>query len=410
MDTPVQEEPLFTLDYADHRITVLGTAHISKASADKVKELLASGDYDTVAVELCPNRYNSLVNPDMLANMDLFKVIREGKTSMVMASLALGAYQQRLAEEFGIQPGAEMHMAINQARELDYEVVLIDRDIGTTLKRVYASVPWWKKMLVVSGLMASVISREKVTEEEIERLKDGDILETTFAQFAEQEKDLFGPLIDERDRYMASKLEEAVSQPGQKRILAVVGAGHLQGIKNYLKEYIDSISVDDSENLNRSRSNISELEQLPSKKNWLKYFPWLIVGLILFGFTMGFQRSPELGWEMVMDWVLINGGLSALGALIATAHPITVLGAFVAAPLTSLNPMIGAGMVTAGIETWIRKPSVGDFSRLRQDTTSAKGWWRNKVARTLLVFFFSTLGSAIGTYVAGFKIFEKLVN
>jgi len=410
MDTSVQDEPLFTLDYAGHAITVLGTAHVSKASADKVKELLASGEYDTVAVELCPNRYNSLVNPDMLANMDLFKVIKEGKTSMVMASLALGAYQQRLAEDFGIEPGAEMRMAIDQARELDYEVVLIDRDIGTTLKRVYASVPWWKKMMVVSGLMASVISREKVSEEEIESLKDGDILETTFAQFAEQEKDLFGPLIDERDRFMAAKIEEAVALPGQKKVLAVVGAGHLQGIKNYLSDYVENISTDEQVNLQRAQQNIAELDTIPKKKNWLKYLPWVIVGLILFGFAMGFQRSSELGWQMVMDWVLINGGLSALGAFIATAHPITVVGAFIAAPLTSLNPMIGAGMVTAGIETWLRKPSVGDFSRLRTDTTNVKGWWKNKVARTLLVFFFSTLGSAIGTYVAGFKIFESLVK
>jgi len=410
MENSVQDEPLFNLNYAGHAITVLGTAHVSKASADKVKELLATGEYDTVAVELCPNRYNSLVNPDMLANMDLFKVIKEGKTSMVMASLALGAYQQRLAEDFGIEPGAEMRMAIEQARELDYEVVLIDRDIGTTLKRVYASVPWWKKMMVVSGLMASVISREKVSEEEIESLKDGDILETTFAQFAEQEKDLFGPLIDERDRFMAAKLEEAVAASGSKKILAVVGAGHLQGIKNYLSEYVENISADEQLNLQRAQQNIAELDGIPKKKNWLKYIPWVIVGLILFGFAMGFQRSSALGWQMVMDWVLINGGLSALGAFIATAHPITVVGAFVAAPLTSLNPMIGAGMVTAGIETWLRKPSVGDFSRLRTDTTSVKGWWKNKVARTLLVFFFSTVGSAIGTYVAGFKIFESLVK
>jgi len=372
-----------------------------------------TGEYATVAVELCPNRYNGLVNPETMANMDLFKVIKEGKTFMVMASLALGAYQQRIAEEFGIEPGAEMRMAIEQAKELNYEVVLIDRDIGTTLKRVYANVPWWKKMMIFSGLIASVVSREDVSEEEIERLKEGDILETTFAQFAEQEKDLFGPLIDERDQYMAARLEEAVLEHDHQNILAVVGAGHLQGIKSYLQQHAtenkENTSTQPSSTLEKVKNLITTLEHIPQKTNWLKYFPWLIVAIILFGFTLGFQKSSELGWQMVMDWVFINGGLSALGALIATAHPITVLVAFLAAPLTSLNPMIGAGMVTAATEIWLRKPSVGDFSQLRKDATEIKGWWKNKVARTFLVFFFSTMGSAIGTYVAGFKIFESLM-
>ncbi len=413
------QEPLFSLDYAGNSITVLGTAHVSKASADKVKELLLTGQYSTVAVELCPNRYASLINPQSIANMDLFKVIKEGKTFMVMASLALGAYQQRIAEEFGIEPGAEMRMAVTQAKDLNYEVLLIDRDIGTTLKRVYANVPWWKKLMIFSGLLGSVVSHEEVSEEEIERLKEGDILETTFAQFAEQEKDLFGPLIDERDQYMAARLEEAILEHGHQNILAVVGAGHLNGIKSYLQQHIQSLptnvkenqvdSLENNINLQRIKKLIAQLEHIPQKSNWLKYFPWLIVALILFGFTLGFQKSSELGWQMIMDWVFINGGLSAIGALIATAHPVTIIIAFVAAPLTSLNPMIGAGMVTAATEIWIRKPNVGDFGKLRTDATTIKGWWKNKVARIFLVFFFSTIGSAIGTYIAGFKIFESLV-
>ncbi len=410
MSQEKKQEPQFTLQYAGNSITVLGTAHVSKASADKVKELLVTGDYATVAVELCQNRYTSIIDPESMASMDLFKVIKEGKTFMVMASLALGAYQQRIAEEFGIEPGAEMRMAISQAEELEAEVILIDRDIGVTLKRVYANVPWWKKMMIFSGLMASVLNKEEVSEEEIERLKEGDILETTFSQFAEQEKDLFGPLIDERDQYMAAKLEEAVLEHDHKDILAVVGAGHLNGIKSYIEKQSDSMdTLDNDSKLKRVKELITELDHIPKKTNRLKYLPWLIVVLVVFCFNLGFQKSSELGWQMVMDWVLINGGLSALGALIATAHPLTVITAFVAAPLTSLNPMIGAGMVTAATETWIRKPNVGDFSDLRKDTTSIKGWWRNKVARTFLVFFFSTMGSAIGTYVAGFRIFESLI-
>jgi pheromone shutdown protein TraB len=153
---------------------------------------------------------------------------------------------------------------------------------------------------------------------------------------------------------------------------------------------------------------IERLDQVPPGSKWPKYIPWVIVALVFIGFAIGFSRSPELGWELVVDWVVINGGLAALGALIAAAHPITVIGAFLAAPLTSLNPTIGAGMVTAGIEVYLRKPKVGDFSHLRSDTTTIKGWWSNRVTRTLMVFLFSTIGSAVGTYVAGFRIYDRL--
>jgi pheromone shutdown protein TraB len=153
---------------------------------------------------------------------------------------------------------------------------------------------------------------------------------------------------------------------------------------------------------------IERLEQVPPGARWLKYFPWLIVALVFVGFAIGFARSPAMGWQLVADWVLINGGLAALGALLAAGHPLTIIGAFLAAPLTSLNPTIGAGMVTAAIEVYLRRPKVGDFGQLRQDTTTIRGWWHNRVTRTLLVFMFSTIGSAIGTYLAGFRIVERL--
>ncbi len=403
-----REEPIFQHQLAGKSITVLGTAHVSKASADKVHELLASGEYDGVAIELCPSRYNSLIDPDSLAKMDLFQVFKDGKASMVIASLALGAYQQKMAEEFGIEPGAEMRMAIEQANEKNCTVHLIDREVGTTLKRVYNNVPWWKKMGIVGGLLGSVISSEKVSEEEIERLKEGDILETTFSQFAEEAKELFGPLIDERDQYMAARLEQIVCESDNQSILAVVGAGHLKGIESYLAR---DEQIATPEQLHASaQQTIDRLDKLPEKSRWPKLIPWLIVAVLITGFAIGFNKSTDLGVQLIIYWVLINGSLSALGAALAKGHPLTVVGAFIAAPLTSLNPTIGAGMVTAAIELYLRKPNVGDFSQLRKDTTHVSGWWKNKVARTLLVFFFSTIGSAIGTYVAGFKIFESLVK
>ncbi len=390
-------EPMEEVRVGDSRVLLLGTAHVSRSSADKVRELLHADNFDAVAVELCPSRYNALVDPDALARMDLFRVLKEGRASMVTASLALGAYQQRLADQFGIEPGAEQKAAVDYARQTQRPVLLIDREIGVTLKRIYRNVPWWKRLGLVSGLIAGVVSKEEVDESEVERLKEGDILETTFAEFAEDRQDLYQPLIDERDRYMAARLRLEIAAQGHTNILAVVGAGHLKGIAAYLRE-IDAAPDE----------TVRELDLVRPASRWPKLVPWLIVALILGGFAYGFSRSSELGWQLVLDWVLINGGLSALGAAIAAAHPLTVAMAFLAAPLTSLNPTVGAGMVTAAVEVWLRKPKIGDFSALRQDTSSLRGWWRNRVSRTLLVFIFSTLGSAIGTYVAGFRIFERL--
>ncbi|MES9854658.1 MAG: TraB/GumN family protein [Candidatus Thiodiazotropha sp. L084R] len=394
------QEPQKELFLGDSKITLLGTAHVSKSSADKVQELLETGDYDAVAVELCPSRFNALINPDDLAKMDLFKVIKKGRVMMVMASLALGAYQQRLANQFGIAPGAEQREAIRIAQESNRPLLLVDREISTTLKRVAGNLSWWKRLSLFTGLLSSILSKDEVTEEEIEHLKEGDILETTFAEFAEDRQDLYLPLIDERDRYMAAKLKQEIEQQGHENLLVVIGAGHMNGIANYLQQSDQS----------NPKETIEQLEQEPKPSLWPKLIPWLIVVLVLSGFAIGFNRSPELGWELIADWVLINGGLSALGALLAVAHPLTILTAFLAAPLTSLNPAVGAGMVTALAEIFLRKPTVADFSQLRDDTTTAKGWWRNRVSRTLLVFLFSTIGSAAGTYIAGFRIFGRLVD
>ncbi|SES64532.1 pheromone shutdown-related protein TraB [Nitrosomonas marina] len=393
-------EPIETVLIDQRSITMLGTAHVSKASADKVQELIATGNYDAVAVELCPSRHKAIVNPDAMAKMDLFQVIKNGQASMVAASLALGAFQQRMAEQFGIEPGAEMRVAIKDAQAAHLPVILIDREIGVTLKRIYHNVPWWKRMGLLGGLIHSVISKEKVSAEEIEKLKEGDVLESTFSQFAEDEKDLFKPLISERDEYMAARLIKESRENNYQHILAIVGAGHMSGIQQIISH----------QQINDPEEAISRLDTQPVSSSWLKYLPWAIVLLILTGFAIGFMRSPDIGTAMILDWILINGGLSALGAAIAFAHPLTIITAFLAAPLTSLNPTIGAGMVVAAAETYLRRPKVEDFNRLRSDTTSLKGWWNNQVTRILLIFILSTMGSAIGTYVAGFRIFERLTG
>ncbi len=397
MSPSEHQEPTEVIQVGDSKITLLGTAHVSQTSADAVASLLETGAYNAVAVELCPSRYNALIEPESLAKMNLMEVFRQGKAAMVMANLAMGAYQQRIADQFGIQPGAEQRMAISQAKDKNLQVLLIDREIGTTLKRTAHNLPWWKRWTLFSGLILSLFSKEDVDEEEIEQLKQGDMLETTFSEFAHDRQDLYQPLIAERDQYMAARLLQEAQSNQHESILAVIGAGHLKGIAQQLRQGMD-----------QPEQTIKQLDQLPTPSRWPKLVPWIIVALVMTGFIIGFVRSPELGWQLISSWVLINGTLSAVGAAIAAAHPLTVLTAFVAAPITSLNPTIGAGMVTAAVELWLRKPTVSDFESLRSDTTGIIGWWKNRVSRTLLVFLLSTLGSAIGTYVAGFRIIDHL--
>jgi pheromone shutdown-related protein TraB len=377
--------------------TLLGTAHVSRTSADVVAQMAASGDFDTIAVELCEARLKALSGEKDWKELDLYRIIREKKAGLVMANLALSGYQRRIADQFGIEPGAELKAAADAAGEHGLELQLIDRDLSTTLKRTYRSIPWYKRLYMTSGLLVSSVSSEEIDEEAIEKLKEGDLLESTFTEFAEQSPELFEALITERDRYMAARLRAQNKGREGARVLAVVGAGHLEGLAQYLGE---GNADPDSE--------VEALDHLPEPARWPRLVPWLIAALVLTGFAIGFSRSPELGWKLVMIWVLINGVLAGLGALLARAHPLTVLSGVLAAPLTSLNPAVAAGMVTGLVESWIRKPLVSDLENLRHDITTLKGWYRNPATRILLVFFLSNLGSALGTWIAGFRIFGAL--
>lgn len=391
-DEPVEHVERDGVDYA-----LLGTAHVSRTSAEAVQRLLESGHYDAVAVELCPARYQTLTERDAWRDMDLFAVIRQGKAGMMMASLALAAYQRRIAEQFGIEPGAEMKAAIDAADSAGLPVQLVDRDIGITLRRASRRLSWWKRWVMVNGLVLSMFSRQEITEEDIERLKEGDLLTETFSEFSETSPELYQSLITERDHFMAARLQqENGTHPGRK-VLAVLGAGHLAGTARALTEEHDPDAT------------VSSLNRMPPPSKLLKLIPWAVLVAVLSGFALGFYRSPELGWALVATWVIINGTLSALGALLARGHPLTVLSALVAAPLTSLNPTIGAGMVTGAVEATLRKPRVADFESLRDDVVRLSGWWTNRVSRVLLVFFLSNLGSVAGTWIAGFRMVQQLL-
>lgn len=389
-------EPVREVQRDGVHYTLLGTAHVSRASVDAVRHQLEHGEFDAVAVELCPSRHKALADASAWRDMDLFAIIRAGKAGMMMASLALSAYQRRIAEQFGIEPGAEMKVAMDAAESTGLPLQLIDREIGITLKRTSRRLSWWQRWMLTNGMIVSLFSRQKISEEDIERLKQGDILEETFSEFATASPELYETLIDERDRFMAARLREENAGRSGQRVLAVIGAGHLEGTARALQSDVDPAS------------QVEALNRMPRPSRIWKFIPWLILVAVLSGFAIGFSRSPELGWSLVLTWVAINGGLSAIGAALARAHPLTVVTALLAAPLTSLNPTIGAGMVTGAMEASLRKPKVADFESLRDDVVKLSGWWKNRVARVFLVFFLSNLGSAVGTWVAGLSMIRQL--
>src|SRR6056297_1447118 len=296
--------PSATIDVHGVPVTLLGTAHVSRASADEVRRRVASGAYGAVAIELDTSRHAGLVDPDRMLKTDLFTVIRRGQAGAMAANLALGAFQQRLADQYGIEPGQEMRDAIAAAKEADLPLLLIDRDIGVTLRRVYRNVPWWRRLELMAGLGASVLSREEIDEEEIERLKEGDVLEATFAEFAESSERLYEPLIAERDAYMAARLRQEVATLRRDaeggtppRLLAVIGAGHLRGITEQLRAEPEA----DPE------VTLGELDRVPPPSRFVRALPWVVVALVVTGFVVGFARDPELGRQLLGDWFWING-------------------------------------------------------------------------------------------------------
>jgi pheromone shutdown-related protein TraB len=230
----LSEQPVARVRRGDVEFVLLGTAHVSRASAEAVRSILELEPFDAVAVELCESRFRSLRNPEAFRDLDLFQVIRQGKAGLVAANLALSAFQRRLAEQFGIEPGAEMKAAIDGAEARKLPVWLIDREVGVTLKRAYRSVGFFDRLTIVGGLGASLLTREDVSEDEIEKLKQGDLLGSMFNEFARESPPLYEALIAERDRFMTASLRDEVAHHPVKRVLVVIGAGHLAGIEREL--------------------------------------------------------------------------------------------------------------------------------------------------------------------------------
>ncbi|MGM0839348.1 MAG: TraB/GumN family protein [Bacillota bacterium] len=360
---------------------LIGTAHVSRQSAEQVKEVIEAEQPDTVCVELDEPRYQSIVEGDKWKDTDIFQVIKDKKATLLLMNLAIGSFQRRMAKQFGIKPGQEMIQGIESAKESGAELVLADRNIQITFSRIWNSVGFSGKAKLMTQIIYSIFSNDTITEEELEKIKSQDMLDSMLNEFTQVFPKLKTPLIDERDQYLAQKIKDA---PGEK-IVAVLGAAHVPGItKEIYKEH-----------------NLDKLNERPAKSKWPKIIGWAIPIMILAVIAYTFISNPDAGIQQGISWILWNGGFSALGVAIGLGHPLAILTAFVAAPFTSLNPLLAAGWFAGFVQAYFRRPNVGDFDSLSEDVLSVKGFWRNKVTRILLIVVLANLGSTLGTVIGG---------
>jgi pheromone shutdown-related protein TraB len=359
---------------------IIGTAHVSKKSVEEVRSVIAEIKPDTVCVELDQMRYEALTDESRWRKLDIFDVIRQRKVLFLMASLALQTYQKRIGERLGVRPGSELLAAVEAAKEVGAKVVLADRDVQATLKRTWANVGFANKLKLTVALVGSIFEGQEIDEEQVEALKDREHMTDMMSELAKVMPEVKVPLIDERDQYMMSMIEDA---PGNT-VVAIVGAGHVDGMTKQVGKAIDR----------------DELSKIPPPSGWVKVFKWIIPAIVLAAFYWGYQKNQgENLHHMLYAWVLPNSIMAGLFTLIAGGKPLSVLAAIIASPITSLNPTIQAGMVVGLVEAWQRRPTVDDCERLGREVTTFKGMHQNPFSRILIVAMAATAGSALGAYV-----------
>lgn len=383
-------ENVHRINLDDREIILIGTAHVSKLSVAEVKEVIENEKPDTVCIELCQARYQSITDTNRWKNTDIVKIVKEGKALLLLANLIISSYQKKLAKKFGVMPGQEMIQGIKSAEEVGAELCLADRDIQVTMLRLWRSIGVWGKLKLFFQLMVSMLMDEELSEEEMEKMKSQDMLSAALDEISRSFPQLKEIVIDERDKYLAQKIKKA---PGSK-IIAVLGAGHIPGIKEELGNDHD----------------LSTLNTVSPPSKFTKIIAWTIPAIIIALIASTFSVDRATGIEQMASWILWNGSLSVLGALIACAHPLAILTAFVAAPISSLSPLLAAGWFAGLTEALVRKPSVQDFENLAEDIHSVKGFWRNKVTHILLVVIFANLGSTAGTIIGGADVIGKFIK
>lgn len=378
------------------KITLIGTAHVSKESVEEVKETIKTINPDCVAVELDEKRADSIQNSEKYKELDIVQVLKRGEGFLLIANLILASFQRKMGQNVGVKPGDEMLAAIEVAKELNIPTALVDRPIQITLRRAWAKNGFMGKIKLLSTLIASAFSKEEVSAEEIEKLKKQSEMDSMMTELAEYMPVIKEVLIDERDKYLATNIWNSQGN----NVVAVLGAGHLPGVEAHLIKMSKNEEVADN----------SEISSVPPKKVASKIVGWIIptivIAVIVAGFVYG---GTKAGSMMLTTWFLWNGIPAAIGTTIALAHPITVIVAFLTAPFTSLCPFIGVGFVTGIVQAIVQKPKVTDIETL-QDNISLKGFYKNRILKVLMVFVLSSLGSSIGTFIGGADIIGQLAD
>ncbi len=391
--TPTRDYPadVKTLTIGNREFIIIGTAHISQESTDLVKKVIEQEQPDRVCVELDQARYKALSEERKWEALDLKEIIRRKQLTTLLVNLVLASYQKKLGQKLGVMPGAELLEATRVADSLDIPVALCDRDVRITLRRAWRSMSFWEKLKLLTSGLVGILEPQEISEEMLTELRQKDVLSELMAQLGEAMPVLKTVLLDERDTYIAQKTRQAEGQ----KIVVVVGAGHVAGICQALNE--------------KQERDLSEIEQIPPSSSVAKWVGWgipaIIIGAIIY---IGVGQGLEAAQENVVYWILANSIPSAIGAILALAHPLTIVAAFVSAPLTSLTPVIGAGYVSAFVQAYFQPPVVKELQTVSEDIGHLTKWWQNKLLRIFLVFILTSLGSLIGTYVGGYEIISNL--
>ncbi|MBK7106770.1 MAG: TraB/GumN family protein [Ignavibacteriae bacterium] len=386
-----ESDDVHIFEHHNKNIILIGTAHISKKSAEIVKEVILTEKPDTVCIELDENRLDALLNKNKWDNLDLKTIIKQKQLTTLIINILLSSYQKKLGNKIGVNPGVELLEAYNIAKENNININLSDRDVKITLKRAWRKMSFFQKTKFISITIASIFTNEEISEKQLEKLKNKDILTELLTELGKEMPALKSVLIDERDSYLAEKIKNA---PGNK-IVAVVGAGHVQGI---IKKIQNNEFVD-----------FNKIIEIPKPSPFNKIVGWsipvLIIGSIFF---IGFEKGFGEAGNTALIWILASGIPAAIGTIIAYGHPYSVISVFFAAPITTLSPLIGAGYVAAFVQTYFKPPKVFEIQNVSNDLNKISNWWKNKLLRILLVFTFSSLGSALGAYIGAYKIFTNL--
>lgn len=382
------ETQITRLYYKDKEIILLPTAHVSKQSVLDVKELIENERPNSVCIELDKQRFDSLNNKNDWQKTDVIQVIKDKKVFLLLVNMLLSSYQRKIASDVDSAVGQEMIQAIDSANDINAKLVLADRHIQTTFMRIWRKLRFIEKLKLLYMLLFSSLDDEKLTTEKIEELKGHDMLESALAEINQSLPTVAGVLIDERNQYLANKIKNA---PG-KKIIAVLGAAHVPGITKEI--YLDQ--------------DMNELASVPTKSLWSKLKGWIIPIIIISLILYSFFNSFQMGLSQLKSWILYNGTFSALGCLLLMAHPLTILTAFLVAPITSLNPLLAAGWFAGIVEAMIKKPTVADMQNVYKDITTLKGILSNRFIKILAIVIVANVFSTIATFISGMDIIERL--